>query len=161
MAGDFIEMNHDELMKQIANLDRKLSEMDEKISGEISDRVIKEAAFQLHNEQKRLLSQAPTPGIRRLASDLSVWKSSKGETSGKVSYRTGYSDDKISKSIKYFVVEFGRPGKKNKQKDKKGRRIGRVEPYSHIRAAKFTLGDSINKFIAERINSEIDKKWKE
>ena len=160
MSDDFIDMNHAELMRQLADFDKKLAQMDEKVSNEISETVIKEAANKLLSEQKRILSGAPTEGIRRLADDLSVWKDNSRPAPRKVSYRAGYSDDKINKSIKYFVIEYGRPGKKHKEKDKKGRKIGRIQPYSHIRAAWFISKDAINKFIAERLSEEILKHWK-
>lgn len=160
MADEFIEMNHAELMRQLADFDRKLAQMDEKVSNEISEKVIRDAANKLYNEQKRILSGAPTEGIRRLSDDLSVWKDNSRPAPRKVSYRAGYSDDKIRKSIKYFVIEYGRPGKKHKEKDKKGRKIGRIQPYSHIRAAWFISKDAINKFIAERLSEEILKHWK-
>ena len=160
MADEFIDMNHAELMRQLADFDKKLAQMDEKVSNEISETVIREAANKLHSEQKRILSGAPTEGIRRLADDLSVWKDNSRPAPRKVSYRAGYSDDKIRKSIKYFVIEYGRPGKKHKEKDKKGRKIGRIQPYSHIRAAWFISKDDINKFIAERLSEEILKHWK-
>ena len=67
-------MNHAELMRQLADFDKKLAQMDENVSNEITEKVIKEAANKLYNEQKRILSGAPTEGIRRLADDLSVWK---------------------------------------------------------------------------------------
>ena len=160
MSDDFIDMNHAELMRQLADFDRKLAKMDEKVSNEIAEKVIKEAANMLHSEQKRLLSAAPTEGIRRLADDLSVWRDNSRPAPRKVSYRAGYSDDKINKSIKYFVIEYGRPGKKHKEKDKKGRKIGRIQPYSHIRAAWFISKDTINKFIAERLGEEMLQHWK-
>ena len=160
MSDDFIDMNHAEIMRQLADFDRKLAQMDEKVSNEIAEKVIKEAANKLHSEQKRILSGAPTEGIRRLADDLSVWKDNSRPAPRKVSYRAGCSDDKINKSIKYFVIEYGRPGKKNKAKDSKGRRIGRIQPYSHIRAAWFINKDAINKFIAGRLDEEIQRRWK-
>ena len=160
MADDFIDMNHAELMRQLADFDKKLAQMDEKVSNEISETVIKEAANKLHSEQKRILSGAHTEGIRRLADDLSVWKDNSRPAPRKVSYRAGYSDDKIRKSIKYFVIEYGRPGKKHRAKDKKGRKIGYIQPYSHIRTAWFLKKDDINKFIAERLSEEILKHWK-
>lgn len=158
--ADFIEMNHADMLRQIAELDKTLAGLEKSVSGEIMDTVLHEAAEQLKDEQARILSGAPSDGIRSLAKDLSVWKDNRRPAPRKVSYRAGYSDDKINRSIKYFVIEYGRPGKKGKTKDSKGRRIGRVQPYSHIRAAWFLKKDAINKYIAERINEEIMKRWK-
>ena len=158
--ADFIEMDHADMLRQIAELDKTLADIEKGVSNEIMDTVLKEAAGQLKSEQARILSSAPSEGIRSLAKDLSVWKDNRHPAPRKVSYRAGYSDDKINQSIKYFVIEYGRPGKKGKTKDSKGRRIGRVQPYSHIRAAWFLKRDAINKYIAERINEEILKRWK-
>ena len=158
--ADFIEMNHADMLRQIAELDKTLANLEKSVSGEIMDTVLHEAAEQLKDEQARILSGAPSDGIRSLAKDLSVWKDNRKPAPRKVSYRAGYSDDKINQSIKYFVIEYGRPGKKGKSKDSKGRRIGRIQPYSHIRAAWFLKRDAINRFIAERINEEIQKRWK-
>ena len=158
--ADFIEMDHAAMLRQIAELDKTLANLEKSVSGEIMDTVLHEAAEQLKDEQARILSSAPSDGIRSLAKDLSVWKDNRKPAPRKVSYRAGYSDDKINQSIKYFVIEYGRPGKKGKSKDSKGRRIGRIQPYSHIRAAWFLKRDAINRFIAERINEEIQKRWK-
>jgi len=158
--ADFIEMDHAAMLRQIAELDKTLAGLEKSMSGEIMDTVLKEAAEQLKDEQARILSGAPSDGIRSLAKDLSVWKDNRKPAPRKVSYRAGYSDDKINQSIKYFVIEYGRPGRKGKSKDSKGRRIGRIQPYSHIRAAWFLKRDAINRFIAERINEEIQKRWK-
>ena len=158
--ADFIEMNHADMLRQIAELDKTLANLEKSVSGEIMDTVLHEAAEQLKDEQARILSGAPSDGIRSLAKDLSVWKDNRRPAPRKVSYRAGYSDDKINQSIKYFVIEYGRPGKKGKTTDSKGRRIGRVQPFSHIRAAWFLKKDAINKYIAERINQEILKRWK-
>jgi len=162
MTDDFISMDHDALLREIAKLDRKLASMEKNVSNEIMDTVLKEAAGQLKDEQKRILSTAPTEGIRSLSSDLTVWKDN-SSTSSKVSYHAGYPESKIGtgpgKSIKYFVVEFGRPGKRGKAKDSLGRRIGRVKPFSHIRAAWFLKKDSINRFIAQRVSDEIQRRW--
>lgn len=156
---DFIEMDHAAMLRQIAELDRQLADMSAKVSNEIIDTVALEAAGELQNEQKRLLAAAPSAGIRGLASDLAIWKYGNRNTPRKVAYRVGYPADKISKSIKYFVIEYGRPGKKNKAKDSKGRRIGRIQPYSHIRAAWFNKKDHINRYIARRFDEEIRRRW--
>lgn len=158
--ADFIEMDHADMLRQIAELDKTLAGLEKSVSGEIMDNVLHDAAELLKGEQARILSSAPTDGIRSLAKDLSVWKDNRRPAPCKVSYRAGYSDDKINQSIKYFVIEYGRPGKKGKSKDRKGRRIGRVQPYPHIRAAWFLKRDAINKYIAERIEQEILKRWK-
>lgn len=49
----------------------------------------------------------------------------------KDTFFTSLADEELKFLIKYFVIEYGRPGKKGKTTDKKGRRIGRVQPFSH------------------------------
>lgn len=157
---DFISFDTAELQRQIAAIERKLTTIDSDLRSGIMDTVLREAAGQLQDEQKRILSTAPTEGIRGLASDLSVRKDIRRCSSAKVSYRAGYSDSKVEQSKKYFIIEFGRPGKRHAAGiDKKGRRIGRVAPFSHIRAAWFLKKDSINRYIAERIDGEILERW--
>ncbi len=158
--ADFIEMNHADLLHQIAELDKKLAQIERDVSNEIMNTVLKEAAGMLQDEQKRILAAAPSPGIRSLAADLSIWKDNSKPAPRKVSYRAGYSSDKINQSIKYFVIEYGRPGKRHRTTDRKGRRIGRVQPYSHIREAWFLKQDYINTYIAARVGEEILKRWK-
>ena len=160
MTDDFIEMDTAALQRQFAEINKKLSGIERDLRNDIMDTVLQEAAEQLQAEQKRILSTAPSEGIRSLASDLSIWKDNRKPANAKVSYRAGYSDDKISKSIKYFVIEYGRPGKRGKSKDKLGRKIGRVQPFSHIRAAWFLKRDAINKYIAQRVDAEILERWK-
>lgn len=163
MTDDFIDMDTAALQRQFAEINKKLSGIERDLRNDIMDTVLQEAAGQLQAEQKRILSTAPSDGIRGLASDLSVWKDNSHPAPAKVTYRAGYPDSKIGtgpgKSIKYFVIEYGRPGKNGKAKDSKGRRIGRVQPFSHIRAAWFLKRNAINKYIAKRIDDEISRRW--
>ena len=160
MADEYITMDISSMQRQLDEIERKLTDIDRGLRNNIMNDVLKDAAGQLHNEQKRILSTAPSEGIRSLASDLSVWKDNTKPMPGKVSYRAGYSADKIRHSIKYFVIEYGRPGKRHKKGiDKLGRRIGRVVPFSHIRAAWFLKRAEINRYIAERIDAEILERW--
>ena len=160
MTDDFIEMDTAALQRQFAEINKKLNNIDTALRNDIMDSVLREAAGQLQAEQKRILSTAPSDGIRGLASDLSVWKDNSHPAPAKVSYRAGYSADKIRQSIKYFVIEYGRPGARHRGGiDKLGRKIGRVQPFSHIRAAWFLKREAINKFIAQRVEHEITERW--
>ena len=98
--ADFIEMDHAAMLRQIAELDKTLANLEKSVSGEIMDTVLHEAAEQLKDEQARILSGAPSDGIRSLAKDLSVWKDNRKPAPRKVSYRAGYSDDKIKALIR-------------------------------------------------------------
>ena len=51
--ADYMNMAHDEYMRQIAALDRQLASMGDSMSNEIIDTVAKEAAEELQKEQKR------------------------------------------------------------------------------------------------------------
>lgn len=159
MSDAFIEMDITDLQRQMDEIKIKLSKIERDLKSSIMDQVLNEAANKLANEQKRILSTAPTEGIQSLASDISVWKDNKKSTVDKAVYKAGYPDNKIRKSIKYYIIEFGRPGKRGKIIDKKGRRIGRVQPFSHIRAAWFLKKTEINKYIAKRIDQEITERW--
>lgn len=163
MTDDFIEMDTAALQRQFAEINKKLSAIENDLRNDIMDSVLQEAAGQLQAEQKRILSTAPSDGIRSLASDLSIWKDNTHPAPAKVTYRAGYPDSKIGtesgKSIKYFVIEYGRPGRRGKVTDKLGRKIGRIQPFPHIRAAWFLKRDAINRYIAQRVNDEILKRW--
>ena len=163
MSDDLIEMDITALQRQFADMLKRLETIDRELRSSIMNDVLKEAAHQLSSEQKRILSTAPTAGIRSLASDLAVWRDNSHAAPAKVTYRAGYPESKIGrgegKSIKYYVIEFGRPGKRGKTKDSKGRRIGRVQPFSHIRAAWFLKRNEINRYIVRRIDEEISGRW--
>ena len=88
--ANFIEMNHADMLRQIAELDKKLAQIERDVSNEIMNTVLKEAAGMLQDEQKRILAAAPSPGIRSLAADLSIWKDNSKPAPRKVSYRAGY-----------------------------------------------------------------------
>ena len=55
--ADFIEMNHADLLHQIAELDKKLAQIERDVSNEIMNTVLKEAAGMLQDEQKRIKKQ--------------------------------------------------------------------------------------------------------
>ena len=163
MSDDLIETDFSKMQKQLGELEKKLSRIEKDVCGSIMDKALNGAANILSAELKRILSAAPTEGIRSLSAELSVWKDNKASDSRKSAWKAGYHDSKIGtgqgKSIKYFVIEFGRPGKKGDRKDKKGRKIGRIAPYSHIRAAWFLKRNEINKYITERVDKEILERW--
>ena len=160
MANDLFSMDTAALQRQLAEIEKKLTTIDRDLRNGIMDNVLKDAAGQLQSEQKRILSTAPSEGIRGLASDLTIWKDDSRPAPGKVSYPAGYSSDKTENNKKYFIIEYGRPGKRHASGvDKLGRKIGRIQPFSHIRAAFFLKRDGINKYIAQRIDDEILKRW--
>ena len=102
--ADFIEMHHADLLHQIAELDKKLAQIERDVSNEIMNTVLEEAAGMLQDEQKRILAAAPSPGIRSLDADLSIWKDNSKPAPRKVSYRAGYSSDKINGKC-YVIID--------------------------------------------------------
>ena len=160
MADDFIYMDIATWQRQLSLLEIKLSEVDREMRTNIMDGTLQGAAQILHNEQKRILSSGPTEGIRSMTSDLSVWKDERRARLNYLAYRVGYKDG--HENMKHFVIEFGRPGLKGLKhggRDKLGRKIGVIQPYPHIRAAWFLKRTEVNKYITQRIDSELQRRW--
>lgn len=112
------------------------------------------------NEEKRILSA--NPKYAKFAKMLSydVYKNRFGNYVA----NCGYSTETIKNNIEVLIIEFGRPGssKKAVQKggiDKKKRKIGVIQPYSHIRAAWFSKKDEVKKFMGDYVYDEIRKVW--
>ena len=72
--ADFIEMDHAAMLRQIAEFDKTLANLEKSVSGEIMDTVLHEAAEQLKDEQARILSGAPSDGIRSLAKEPTAFR---------------------------------------------------------------------------------------
>ena len=62
------------MLRQIAELDKDLANLEKSVSGEIMDTVLKDAAEQLKDEQARILSGAPSDGIRSLAKEPTAFR---------------------------------------------------------------------------------------
>ena len=159
MTDDYIYMDIATWQRQLSLIEIKLSQIERELRTNIMDDTLQGAAQILHSEQKRILSNAPSDGIRSMSSELSIWKDTRFTRDG-LKYRVGYKDG--AENMKHFIIEFGRPGKKGLkqgEKDKLGRRIGRIQPYPHIRAAWFLKRAAVNQYIAKRIDEEILKRW--
>lgn len=140
----------------IADLDKISNYAKEKICKE----AVEGAAAIVFDEEKRIL--AANPKYSGFASMLSC-KVQKNKHNGYVAY-CGYSTEVIKKNIEVLIIEYGRPGhgKKALQKhgiDKRNRKIGVVQPYSHIRAAWFSKKDEVQNFLGEYTFNEIRKVW--
>ncbi len=150
------------LEKGIQDLYRKIKKLDEKMnSGHIND-ILYDTGNILVAEQCRILAQHPVyskfqPLVKRWTKDTRY---------GRHLY-VGYPSHIIEKHIEVMIIEFGRPGSHfaggmdSEQKDKIGRKIGVVQPYSHIRAAWVAKKDVVYAFMEKRIIEEAKKIWEE
>lgn len=150
------------LERGIQDLYRKIKKLDEKMySGHTND-ILYETGDILVAEQCRILAQHPVysklqPLIRRWTKETRY---------GRHLY-VGYPSFIVKEHIEVMIIEFGRPGshfaggKNIEQKDKIGRKIGAVQPYSHIRAAWALKKDVVYAFMKKRIIEEAKKIWEE
>ena len=159
-VSDFIDFSGlDEAIKKTF---RKLEKLDTETCEVRSNKILYEAGDILVAEQRRILSQREEysgfqPLVRRWTKETRY---------GRHLY-VGYPAHVVKNNIKVMIIEFGRPGSywrgglKQDQRDKKGRRIGVVQPYPHIRAAWFIKKNEVNNFMKERILEEMKKIWEE
>lgn len=146
----------EEINSLIADLDR--------ISNYTKDKFCKEAvegaAEIVLDEEKRIL--AANPKYSGFAKQLSC-EVQKNKHNGYVAY-CGYSSEVIKDRIEVLIIEFGKPGHGQKALkrhgiDTKGRKIGVVQPYPHIRAAWFSKKDEVQKFLGDYVFDQIKKVW--
>lgn len=140
----------------IADLDRISNYTKEKICKE----AVAGAAEIVFDEEKRIL--AANPKYSGFANMLSC-EVQKNRHNGYTAY-CGYSTKVIKKNIEVLIIEYGRPGHGKKAirkhgKDKKGRKIGVIQPYPHIRAAWFSKKDEVQKFLGDYAFDQIRKVW--
>lgn len=165
-STDFFDFGLDDLQKDIEATIRQLEKMSQELADNACKRAVEKAAPILLNEEKRLLSQAPNyPHFKVLNPSWlksRVYKNAKGQWM----CQCGYTTETIEKHPEVLIVEFGRPGsgKKAIRKrgiDRIGRKIGVVQPYSHIRAAIFNKRDELKKAVGENLLEEAERIWKE
>lgn len=151
----------DELKKNAEKLAEDFAKLDERFRERIAKEVLEEAGQIFLEEQKRLLSQAPNSDkIAKFANWLKVWII---ETKTGWRVEVGYPTVVIRNHIEVMITEFGRPGAKGLKKggkDSKGRKIGKVEPYSHIRASMFLKREAVMEEVRRRLEAELLRIWK-
>lgn len=151
--------------EDIKKLYRKLNEIERVADGDVVRQIMFEAGEILSTEQKRILSTYKSKQKSpKLSPDWITVTVTKGKGYWKVA--AGYKTDIIKEHIEVVILEFGRPGAKGKKKGGivssgkyKGRKIGVIQPFSHIRAAKFNKGEYIKQYIGRRLFEEIKRRW--
>lgn len=187
MSG-YIDLGLDGLQHDIQALDEKFRKLDAAVQDKIASEVIAEAGQIFLEEQKRLLAAAPNPKMHKFADSLKIWeRKSKGGWRVEVGYPAemfsvvrkkrkskvkkgismSYEHEKYVEekdNIEVYIYEFGRPGAKGLKKggtDTLGRKIGKTEPYSVIRASMFLKREDVMKEVEKRFYEEIERIWNE
>lgn len=161
----YIDLGLDELQQNIKELDKKFEQLGQKVKDELAKQVIIEAGELFLAEQKRLLAAAPNSKMRKFADLLKVYTR---QTKSGWQVNVGYPAEMFSETengkenIEVFIYEFGRPGAKGKKKggrDSLGRKIGKVEQYSVIRASMLLKKEQVMKEVEQRFYEELGKEW--
>ena len=156
---EYMDFGLDEFQAKCAKLNEKFKELDEKQQEKLANEVLTDAAQLFLTEQKRLLAAAPNPKYAKFADWLEVW-TYKGKNGWRV--QVGYSTETIKEHLEVLIVEFGRPGARGLKKggkDTLGRKIGKIDAYSHIRASMFLKKEDVMAEVQRRWEEEILKEW--
>jgi len=145
----------DGLGEDINRLIAKLDSLDRKVKNEIINKAAIEGAEILLAEQRRII-QGKYP---QFTNWLQCGVRQNARTGTTIAW-AGYNTETIKEHFEVLIVEFGRPSPKRKNgRDKLGRRIGAVQPYSHIRASIFNKKSEIAKHVGSVLFSEVKKIW--
>ena len=150
---DFIEVDYSKMdIKQLIN---QLDKLDKQAVNQIMPEVMQAVGNELLDEEKRIINGK----YPQFSDKLSIMN----EHTGKLwRVKAGYSTEVINSNIEVLITEFGRPGKKARKKgskDSKGRTIGVVQPYPHIRAALINKKEQVLKLAEKILLERIEKEW--
>ena len=150
---DFIEVDYSKMnIKQLIN---QLDKLDKHAVNQIMPEVMQAVGNELLNEEKRIINGK----YPQFSDKLSIMN----EHTGKLwRVKSGYSTEVINSNIEVLITEFGRPGKKARKKggkDSKGRKIGAVQSYSHIRAALINKKEQVLKLAEKMLLERIEREW--
>ena len=151
--SDFIEVDYSKMnIKQLIN---QLDKLDKHAVNQIMPEVMQVVGNELMDEEKRIINGK----YPQFSDKLSVMN----EHTGKLwRVKAGYSTEVIKSNIEVLITEFGRPGKKARKKggkDSKGRKIGAVQAYSHIRAALINKKEQVLKLAEKMLLERIEREW--
>lgn len=151
--SDFIEVDYSKMdIKQLIN---QLYKLDKQAVNQIMPEVMQAVGNELLDEEKRIINGK----YPQFSDKLSVMN----EHTGKLwRVKAGYSTEVINSNIEVLITEFGRPGKKARKKggkDSKGRKIGAIEPYPHIRAALINKKEQVLKLAEKMLLERIEREW--
>ena len=151
--SDFIEVDYSKMnIKQLIN---QLDKLDKHAVNQIMPEVMQTVGNELLQEEKRIISGK----YPQFADKLSVTTE---HTDKSWRVKAGYNTDAIKNNIEVLIIEFGRPGAKGRKKggkDSKGRKIGVVQPYPHIRAALVNKKERVLKLAEKMLIERIEKEW--
>ena len=150
---DFIEVDYSKMnIKQLIN---QLDKLDKQAVNQIMPEVMQAVGDELLDEEKRIINGK----YPQFSDKLSIMN----EHTGKLwRVKAGYSTEVINSNIEVLITEFGSPGKKARKKggkDSKGRTIGVVQPYPHIRAALINKKEQVLKLAEKMLLERIEREW--
>ena len=151
--SDFIAVDYSKMdIKQLIN---QLDKLDKQAVNQIMPEVMQAVGNELLDEEKRIINSK----YLQFSDKLSIMT----EHTGKLwRVKAGYSTEVIKSNIEVLITEFGRPGKKARKKggkDSKGRTIGVVQPYPHIRAALINKKEQVLKLAEKMLLERIEREW--
>lgn len=149
----------DTLSQQTKEIADQLDGFSKDLQNNLGEEVLKKAGEIYLAEEKRILSQKyPSSKLMKL---LGIW--TQNTKYGKM-VQVGYPAIAVSTYSETLVIEFGRPasetaGNRTAKKDRLGRKIGYVQPHSHIRAAIFLKKEAVNQEIIRLLDEAIKKRF--
>jgi len=152
MATNTSEQNLD-ITAQMQDLIKDIDVMTEDVANGVSESMRRGGEI-IANEQRQLISGKSS----KLAGLIIVGKIYVTKK-GNATISTGYDGDAIKQAPESVILEFGRPGKKNKGIDKRGRKIGKMEAIPHIRKGFDIAKENAANSVINKIDEIIKKGW--